>query len=461
MCCLRSLLISLSVITIINSENSTTNQFSGKTIIYSVEDLDTSAGYHYQHSYPHHQPYPQHHYPHHYPQSSTYHHQHHTPTYHSHHHTSPPPAHSYSYAKHYPKHYQHSHHLHTHHGSHGGHGGGHGYGGHQTAHTHQTDYRYVKLSKCNTGYDSHSAAHHGSHYGKYGSGSHAANYGDWIDKAQWHKDKGDGYVKKWSWDKENGFKKAHNNYGASHAQHNHVDHGRNYHHDQYGAHGHQAYGAHGSHSSDGHQTHGHSHGSGIEGKAKDSVSANTTRPQQYQRLFLFSNGVLTITPKLQVPYELTGSVASGLSIGLPIKVRFQSQFQLMSEWIKQLLITKAQAYVNGFTNADQHMAKTKSHTSINANNIGTNGGDVVFDNDGNLMDSYTSNTSTVDNGSHVLPDNIGGKGNDSLYFQNKLAKSSRFQARSQLYKAGVVFKELFVKYRKHHSLPQILDLLDN
>ncbi|CAG2114831.1 unnamed protein product [Medioppia subpectinata] len=92
------------------------------------------------------------------------------------------------------------------------------------------------------------------------------------------------------------------------------------------------------------------------------------------------------------------------------------------------------AYVNGFTNADQHMAKTKSHTSINANNIGTNGGDVVFDNDGNLMDSYTSNTSTVDNGSHVLPDNIGRKDNDSLYLQNKLAKSSRFQARSQLYK---------------------------
>ena len=61
--------------------------------------------------------------------------------------------------------------------------------------------------------------------------------------------------------------------------------------------------------------------------------------------------MLTITPKIQIPTELTGSVASGLSIGLPIKVKFQSQYQLMSEWIKQVLVDKAQGltrHLNSF-----------------------------------------------------------------------------------------------------------------
>jgi hypothetical protein len=62
----------------------------------------------------------------------------------------------------------------------------------------------------------------------------------------------------------------------------------------------------------------------------------------------FSNAELKITPKIEIPIDLTGSVSTGITLSLPIKLTFQSKFDLLSNWLNQISST-ASGLTNSFT----------------------------------------------------------------------------------------------------------------
>ena len=81
-------------------------------------------------------------------------------------------------------------------------------------------------------WDNHGLHSNGDWHTHSVGGHDNGHWDGWGNKGHWLKDNGNGYEKKWSWDKEAGVNKAFATHGRHHLGHHYGDHGGHYGHNQ-------------------------------------------------------------------------------------------------------------------------------------------------------------------------------------------------------------------------------------
>jgi len=140
-------------------------------------------------------------------------------------------------------------------------------------------------------------------------------------------------------------------------------------------------------------------------------------------------------------------VNTGFTIALPIQVKFQSQFELMSDWVKQFVATKAKGLTKnintfsssltqllGFLNSRANGGPNSSERPSGQSSLGSEHG--VFATHSPTDTGSDSDTSATHTTKSNLVDNIPER-KDSLkhVHQNQFGSDIRVEARNLLYKS--------------------------
>lgn len=176
---------------------------------------------------------------------------------------------------------------------------------------------------------------------------------------------------------------------------------------------------------------------------------NSTKEQyhtRHQRFVLaFSNAELVITPKIEIPIELSASVSTGFTVSLPITIIFQSKFDLITNWLKQISSTTS-SVTNSFTSLTaaltQLLANIPPKTNVSTANPATvSGVNAATSSSGaasDVINRITANTySTSTNNSNI---NLNGRSFGAQHFDKnilltKFANQTRADSRAKFYQS--------------------------